>query len=77
MAPTAPSDILTIVVVTLHLVIVALISLLTFATLGMIAQKAKTGVSKLSFLYDQNNVSYLTNTLQAIGFLGKRSISEF
>lgn len=76
MASTAPSDILTIFYVALHLFVTAFISILTFSTLGILAHRAKTDVSKITHLYDykKNNVAYITTMLQAIGFLGKMHV---
>lgn len=79
MASTTPSDILTILYVALHLFITTFTSILTCSTLGILAHKGKTDVSKITHLYDnqENNVAYITTMLQAIGFLGKEYTRDF
>lgn len=73
MASTTPSDILTIFYIALHLFLTVFISILTFAALGILAEKSRTDMTKLTHLYDEYKVDapYLTTMLQAMGFLGK------
>lgn len=77
MAPTAPSDILTILFVAVHIFVTTFSSLLVHSALGIMAHKARTDVSKLFYLWKSNDVPYLTIVLQGIGFLGKSHEEHF
>lgn len=73
MASTTPSDILSILYIAIHLLVTTFVSILSFATLGILAKRSNTDISKLTSLYnfDKHETAYITTILQAIGFLGK------
>lgn len=73
MASITPSNILTVCFVALHFFVVLGFTLLSCVVIGIIADKANTDVSKITYLLDggENSVPHITSTLQGIGYLGK------